>query len=196
MRTYTAFDGHRRVAAGGLLEVALAVRAWIEGGGEVPLIFADATGRVVDLSQHGTEEDVRERVRVLEAQDASVPAAPKRGRGRPKLGVVSKEVTLLPRHWAWLGLQRGGASATLRRLVDRARKESAPAERARRSQDAAYRFLSAVAGDLPGFEEALRALYRGDAERFGEASAEWPGDVREYGESLAAGALGETDADG
>jgi hypothetical protein len=112
-----------------------------------------------------------------------------RGRGRPKLGVVSKEVTLLPRHWAWLGTQRGGASATLRRLVDEARRRNEGRDQVRRSQDATYRFMNAMVGDAPGFEEALRALYAGDAARFDQESAPWAPDVREHARRLASAAF-------
>jgi hypothetical protein len=99
--------------------------------------------------------------------------------------VVSKEVTLLPRHWAWLAAQRGGASATLRRLVDRARRQGAAEDRVCTAQDATYRFLSALAGDLPGFEEAIRALYRSDGAAFEKRSAAWPDDLRDYALRLA-----------
>ncbi len=186
---YTAFADMRCLARGPLIDVALAVREWLAEGHDLPLIFSDATGRVVDVSQQGTESDVRERVLAMEAPAPSGGPEARRGRGRPRLGVVSKEVTLLPRHWAWLATQRGGASAALRRLVDQARKVGEPEERVRRSQDAAYRFMSAVAGDLPGYEEALRALFRGDAAHFDAAAAAWPADVRDYARSLAASAL-------
>jgi len=117
-------------------------------------------------------------------RDAPPPGGRRRP-GRPKLGVVGREVTLLPRHWAWLGAQRGGASATLRRLVDRARKDSADEERVRRSQDAAYRFMSAMVGDEAGFEEAARALFAADGERFRAQAQPWPPDLREYACGLA-----------
>ena len=119
--TFTAFDDGRAIAAGTLSEVALAMRR--EGVAEGPrtaLIFRDDTGAVVDFDLGGTDEEIVARApRVVAAlQRASEP----RSRGRPRLGVVSREVTLLPRHWAWLSAQRGGASATLRRLVDDARR--------------------------------------------------------------------------
>ncbi len=78
------------------------------------------------------------------------PAEP-RGRGRPKLGVVAREVTLLPRHWDWLNAQPGGASVALRKLVEQARRANGDADRARAAREAAYHFMSAMAGDLPAF---------------------------------------------
>ena len=108
-----------------------------------------------------------------------------RGRGRPKLGVVAREITLLPRHWDWLAAQPGGASATLRRLVENAKRDGGAEGRRRAAREAAYRFLSAVAGNLPGYEEALRALFAGDAARFETQMADWPKDVRAYALRLA-----------
>ena len=140
----------------------------------------------MDVSLRGIEEDVAERARLAAERSA-------RGRGRPKLGVVAKEVTLLPRHWAWLAAQRGSASATLRRLVDEARRTHEGRDRVRKAQDSAYRFMSVKLGNAPGYEEALRALYAGERERF-EAEAEaWPVDLREYCIGLAADAFAESD---
>jgi uncharacterized protein len=91
--------------------------------------------------------------------------------GRPKLGVQAREVTLLPRHWDWLSQQSGGASAALRRLVDAARSQG---RTLRERQDAAYRFMQGLCGDMEGYEEALRALYRSDSALFASAIARWP----------------------
>ncbi|MDT8324349.1 MAG: DUF2239 family protein [Bacteroidota bacterium] len=117
-------------------------------------------------------------------ETATVPAGDsekkRRGPGRPKLGVVSREVTLLPRHWEWLSTQPGGASVTLRKLVETARKANSGKDRIRRAQEITYRFMNAVGGDLPGYEEALRALYAPDAARFASLVADWPKDVREH----------------
>jgi len=101
--------------------------------------------------------------------------------------VVAREVTLLPRHWQWLAAQPGGASAALRRLVEQARRSPTDARVAR---DSVYRFLADQCGDRPGFEEALRALYRGETERFQEIIADWPQDVRGYAEDLLRGGGG------
>ena len=135
------------------------------------LIFDDSTGAQVDLDLRGKK--------------AEEPAAEVRGRGRPRLGVVAKEVTLLPRHWDWLNLQPGGASVALRKLVDEARRTSGDRDRVRGAQEAAYRFMSAIAGNLPGFEEATRALFAYDRRRFTELIAAWPEDVRDYAIRLA-----------
>jgi hypothetical protein len=175
-QTFTAFDGHRRVAAGPLEAVAQALAEHI---GLTPvLIFDDATGRQIELDlQQGAPHAIAEyRAR---AAPAEIPS-PRQGRGRPKLGVVAREVTLLPRHWDWLATQPGGASAALRRLVEDARRAGEAPDRARRVQEAAYRVMSALAGDLPGFEEASRALFAGDWGRLESLTADWPTDVRDF----------------
>jgi hypothetical protein len=179
--------------SGTLLDAALAVRHAAERGGAGPLlIFDDATGQVIDVDTRGTEGEVMARLsldRLDQAghADAAGAEAETRRRGRPTLGVVAREVTLLPRHWEWLNTQSGGASATLRRLVDEARRTGVAEDHARRAREAAYRFAHAVAGDLPGFEEAARALFAGDRARFGTLVAGWPQDVRDYAVALAFG---------
>jgi len=190
---WSAFEGERRIGTGDPVGVALATRDAVARAGDRPvLVFDDATGRVVDLDLRGSDDDVRGRV-LARLESAAEPGAgagaEQRGPGRPRLGVVAREVTLLPRHWAWLGAQPGGASAALRRLVDQARKGSQRQDRVRRSQDAAFRFMSAMGGDLPGYEEAIRALFAGDPERFDAHTAAWPTDVRAHGRTLAADAL-------
>ncbi len=198
--SYTAFDAHCRIASGPLAEVALVVKETTEG--QRPhdvLVFDDATGRVVDLYLVGSAEEVAARyaAEATPKQTTEGPKAPpeparRRGPGRPKLGVVGREVTLLPRHWDWLGSQPGGASVTLRKLVEAARKKGAQADRVRRAREVAYRFMSAMAGDLPGFEEATRALFAGDRPKLERETEGWPADVREYALGLAAGAFSET----
>jgi uncharacterized protein len=168
---YTAFTGHRRLAAGPARGVLLALKAHHDAGGAPALVFDDATGRQVDFDLRGTPEGVVVRFE----------APPRRaGPGRPRLGVVAREVTLLPRHWEWLEKQPGGSSAALRRLVDEARKREPDRARARQARDAAGRFMWALAGDLPGFEEASRALYAGDGEKLRKLVRGWPGDVRDH----------------
>ncbi|MDB4949081.1 MAG: hypothetical protein JWM27_1730 [Gemmatimonadetes bacterium] len=202
----TAFDGHRRLASGPLSEVAIQVKRAADNGAAGPLlIFDDATGRVIDVDTRGTEAEVAARLFAgagsTEPNDAaSASAAPtemaggddeapaRRGRGRPRLGVVAREVTLLPRHWEWLSTQRGGASVALRRLVEAARRASEGQDRERQARNAAYRFMHALAGDLPGFEEAARALFAGERERFGDLVAAWPKDVRDHAVALASAA--------
>ncbi|MBU9223727.1 DUF2239 family protein [Burkholderia multivorans] len=196
--SYTAFDGHRRIASGPLATVAVAVKR-IAGDGMAGtvLIFDDTTGRSIDLDLRGTADEVHARYAPPAcdvAQDAGTAgdpagAAEQRGRGRPKLGVVSREVTLLPRHWDWLAAQPGGASVALRKLVEDARRTHAAADRRRDAQARAYHFMSALAGDLPGFEEATRMLYANDLARMAELIAGWPDDVRDHALALARGEL-------
>jgi len=172
--TFSAFDGHRRVAAGSIEAVASALA---EHAGLSPLlIFDDATGRQIELDlRHGATHAIAEyRTR----SPAPAVLSPRQGRGRPKLGVVAREVTLLPHHWDWLATQPGGASAALRRLVEDARRAAEAPDRARQAQEAAYRVMSALAGDLPGFEEASRALFAGDVGRLDALAGGWPADVR------------------
>jgi uncharacterized protein len=186
----TAFESTRRIAAGELAEVALAAKAAADSGAQV-LIFDDATCEVIEVDFRGTNDDVLRRLAGTgprEPVSPSYPCAP-RGPGRPKLGVVAREVTLLPRHWDWLNAQPGGASVALRKLVDEARRSNSGKDRVRRSQEAAYRFMSAMAGDNPGFEEATRALFAGRREPFHELTEEWPRDIRDYVRQLAAPAL-------
>ncbi|CAB3653192.1 DUF2239 family protein [Achromobacter aegrifaciens] len=200
---HTAFAGHRILAAGALSDVALAVRqAMDEGHDATILVFDDLSGKQVDLDLSGNHAAIAERHRVrtspaapsLEAPAAAADDEQPRGRGRPKLGVVAREVTLLPRHWDWLGAQPGGASVVLRKLVEQARRDNEAQDRRRERQEAAYRFMSSMAGNLPGFEEATRALYANDRERFTQQIAGWPEDVRGYAMGLAWGAPDEAAA--
>ncbi|MFL9870253.1 DUF2239 family protein [Paraburkholderia megapolitana] len=198
--TCTAFEGVRRVAAGSRQEVAVALKRLAEKGeqGEQPpiLVFDDLTSEPVEFDLRGTVDDVRARLAGTEpevepsanADQEPVDAAP-RGRGRPKLGVVAREITLLPRHWDWLNEQSGGASVALRKLVDAARLASEDKDRRRAAQESAYRFMTALAGNLPGYEEATRALYANDRARFEKLIAVWPADVREHAGRLADGAF-------
>ncbi len=185
---FTAFIGPLRLAAGPLAEVAIAVMQASRRPAAPPIIiFSDATGQPIDLDLRGTERDVIARL----PQPASPPeaeetaAAEPRGRGRPKLGVVAREVTLLPRHWEWLGAQPGGASVALRKLVEEARRANGDADRARAARDAAYCFMSVMAGNLAGFEEASRALFADDRRRFVGLIAGWPDDIRDHVVRLA-----------
>lgn len=185
-RQFTAFRGHQRLAAGAMetvMRAAARASEDLEPSSPV-LVFDDATGVQTDLG--ALAPPAAAAGAPAQVQPAEQPA---RQAGRPKLGVVAKEVTLLPRHWEWLSLQPGGASVTLRRLVDEARRSQGPREAVRAAQERCYRFLHAIAGNLPGYEDALRALYRADAEGFGSAMKAWPGDVREYAAALAAAAF-------
>ncbi|MEH2521600.1 hypothetical protein V1279_007173 [Bradyrhizobium sp. AZCC 1610] len=187
---FTAFMGPQRLANGPLAEVAIAVMNVSRRPAAPPIIiFADATGQPIDLDLRGTERDVIARLPEPapgpEAATEKTAAAEPRGRGRPKLGVVAREVTLLPRHWEWLGSQPGGASVALRKLVDEARRANGDADRARAARDAAYRFMSVMAGNFAGFEEASRALFADDRRRFVGLVASWPDDIRDHVVKLA-----------
>ncbi len=180
--------------SGPLIDVVLAVKASAEHGVSEPiLVFDDATGRALDFDLRGTKADIVARLSSSSAgsglQDSASPfegpSPGRRGRGRPKLGVIGREVTLLPRHWEWLAAQPGGASVALRKLVDEARKAGDPAQALRAAQEAAYRFMSAMAGNLPGFEEAIRALFANDRARFEQQISNWPEDIRAYAFRLA-----------
>ncbi len=187
--TVTAFAGDRLLAAGPAPEVALALKA-VAGTAGVPLlVFEDQTGRQVDFDLSGTDEEivarlVRPRARTGEERPE------RRGAGRPKLGVVAREITLLPRHWHWLAEQPGGASVTLRKLVDAARAADAGKGAVRAAQQAADRFMAAMLGNRPGYEEAARALYAGDRDRFLALSEPWPADLRDHARRLAEPAFG------
>ena len=186
---FTAFEGQRRLAAGALAEVALAVkRAEQQRAAEPIVIFSDATGRAIDLDLRGDAEAILARLPKPASVSATAEPATQsepRGRGRPKLGVVAREVTLLPRHWEWLNAQPGGASVALRKLVEQARRANGDAERHRAARDAAYHFMSAIAGNLPGFEEASRALFADDRRGFTRLIAPWPADIRDHVVKLA-----------
>lgn len=170
-----AFNGTTRIASGNLREVALCCKELLDRDHRAQvLIFDDATGEVIDLNFHNLPEQV------ALAEDADT-----KGPGRPRLGVVSREVTLLPRHWEWLASQPGGASVTLRKLVENTMKTGRGQDNLRRAQEAAYRFTSAMAGNEPGFEEAVRALFGGQRQRFKSLIERWPPDVRQHVAKLA-----------
>jgi len=198
VRPATAFAGHRLIASGTLGGVTEAARALVHDGEQEPvLVFDDATGKVIDVDLRVPPAPAPPHPAgsgTSDGSDAGLEpgeAAPvRRGPGRPKLGVVAGEVTLLPRHWEWLKSRPGGASVAIRKLVDEARRASEAGEAIRRARDAAYRFMMAIAGDQPGYEEALRALYAGQREEFAARIGAWPADVREHAMRLAAPSFG------
>ncbi|WP_444930084.1 DUF2239 family protein [Microbulbifer sp. SSSA002] len=136
-----------------------------------PIVFEAESCKRIELDWHSDTQ-------VLLAELAANTAARKSKRGRPKLGVTSGEVTLLPRHWEWLRQQPGGASVTLRKLVEQAQKQLSPEERISGKQQALDKFMLLVAGDTPGFEEASRALYRNSLISFEKAIHSWPDDLK------------------
>ncbi|MEQ9496919.1 MAG: DUF2239 family protein [Deltaproteobacteria bacterium] len=186
-QTFTAFAGTQRIASGPVESMVRRAKAVLDRGeSRTLLIFDDRTGRQIDFDFSGTEEEVvakLDRHPGLERPEAP----PRRGPGRPKLGVVSREVSLLPRHWDWLSNQPGGMSGALRRLVDEARKKDAAPERLRKARDAASRFMWTMAGNLENFEEASRALYRDDLEGLNALIAGWPEDIRAHVKALITG---------
>jgi uncharacterized protein len=184
---FIAFNGDRRIAAGDLHEVARAAKQTLDRHKDASvLIFDGVTSNAVDLDFRGSIDDVLARLPVADKIADAEPAPPaSRGPGRPKLGVVAREITLLPRHWEWLALQPGGASVAIRKLVDDARRGGEEKDRIRHGQDTAYRFMSAMAGNRPHFEEAIRALFAPNPPRFKELIAGWPADVRDHAARLA-----------
>jgi hypothetical protein len=191
MTAAIAFEDNKQVAAGPLGDVAVAVRRRAgKATHENIQVFDQASGRTLHLDLTGSETEIRARhVQHLPPSgpapgDTPAPDAP-RGPGRPKLGVVAREVTLLPRHWEWLASQPGGASVALRKLVEDARKSRGPSDNLRARQEAAYRFLSAMAGDWQNFEDSTRALFAGDETRFRDLTDSWPTDVRDHARQLA-----------
>ncbi len=173
-----AFSGQTCVAAGALPLVVREVKMTLDADGNSSVIILDAaSSETIEVDLRGTLDEVLARVSPASA-DTGIPltAAP----GRPKLGVVAREVTLLPRHWEWLSEQPGGASVTLRKLVEEARRSTASETALRRAREACYRFMTVMAGDEPNYEEALRALFSGDQERFHALTEQWPADVRDH----------------
>lgn len=188
---HIAFEGDRCIASGDLRDVIRTAKERLDRRKDASiLIFDDKTGGPVDIDYRGSLDDILARL----PENPGIPvtidaAAVPRGPGRPKLGVVAREVTLLPRHWEWLARQSGGASVALRRLVEEARRSGEDQDRVRLAQEAAYRFMSAMAGNRPHYEDAIRALFAGNDARFEKLIAEWPADVRDYASRLAENAF-------
>jgi uncharacterized protein len=190
---YIAFEGDRCIASGDLQGVARAAKETLDRRKDASiLIFDGPTSGPIEIDFRGTVAEVLARLPEIAGaagapEDPAIPIP--RGPGRPKLGVVAREVTLLPRHWEWLARQTGGASVALRKLVDEARRTGEAGNHVRQAQEAAYRFMSVMAGNKPNYEEAIRALFAGEAPRFEKLIAEWPADVRRHASRLAQGAL-------
>ena len=190
-RRITAFQGSRRIAGGELAEILPVIEAARRQDSQAPLlVFDDATSKVVELDLRAPADKPPDAAERLERQQEDPMAAVvARSAGRPKLGVVAREVTLLPRHWEWLNRQPGGASVALRKLVEEARRSGTSRDRVRNAQEVTYRFLLAIAGNLPGFEEAMRALFASRRERFEELLAAWPPDIRDHALRIGAEAF-------
>lgn len=184
-----AFEGNRCLGLGDPHLVATkAKQALDKNSGARLVIFDAATSRPAEIDLRGSLADVLKRVarRIPVQDDETAAETAPRGPGRPKLGVIAREVTLLPRHWEWLSQQPGGASVAIRKLVEDARRANAAKDRAREAQESLHRFMTAMAGDQPHYEDALRALYASDRKRFDAAIAKWPADVRDHIKRLAA----------
>lgn len=186
-RKCTAFADAKKIASGNILEVAIKVKKYLsKDNKDQILIFDDATSNQVEIDFRGTPDSVTRRLESLMKKTESEEDR-KSGPGRPKLGVVAKEVTLLPEHWEWLSRQSGGASVTLRKLVEEAKKKNFAKDQIRLSQEATYKFMMVMAGDRPQYEEALRALYAGDSRKFEKLVQEWPEDIQVHVLKLAKG---------
>jgi uncharacterized protein len=186
---HVAFAGAKLLGAGSLAEVVATAHPAAKRKQEAVLIF-DSASQQVEIDFRGSLDAVLKRLTInAENADSSSVEASERGPGRPRLGVVAREVTLLPRHWHWLNQQNGGASATLRRLVEIASKANAKTDRLRTGREVVYRFATAMAGNAPGFEEAMRALFAGDKKRFASHTVKWPKDVRSHALLLAGNAF-------
>jgi len=187
-RSCTAFSGQEKIASGLVAEVALALKRRLDADANFAfLVFDDLTSAPVELDLRGTSADVLERLKNHDEEKEEKKTGP----GRPKLGVVAREVTLLPRHWEWLATQRGGASATLRQLIEEAKRKNVDKDRRRQAQEAAYKFMSVIAGNLPHYENALRALYANQRAAFEELVKDWPHGIRDHVMMLAHAALDE-----
>lgn len=195
-RCFTAFAGTRKIGSASLRALAVALKDVIERDPEAQiLVFDDASGAQVDMNLHGSIDAVLARLPLDEEKPEPVVADTAaqhvaRAPGRPKLGVVAREVSLLPRHWEWLTSQQGGASVALRKLVEHAQRTNQDADLQRQARDATYRFINAMAGDAAGFEEACRALFAGNATAFHAQIATWPTDIREHARQMAGASFG------
>jgi hypothetical protein len=175
--SYTAFGNGKLIVHGGLDEVVLKIKRWNDKNttGSL-LVFNDFTGKTMEFDLRGSEKDVLQRIEMFLPQETVVAAGP----GRPKLGVVTREVSLLPQHWEWLASQPEGASGALRKLVEGAKKNLVMKETVKQVQERTYKIMSILAGDFPQYEEALRSLYRKNEETFKQHIATWTPDIKDY----------------
>ncbi len=190
---FTLFVGHTKIASGRLDQLALSAKRAIESASDgAVLIFDNQSGRNIDIDIRGTDKQVLARLQPSAPSAVSEPETSnqagtgneQRGRGRPKLGVVPREVTLLPRHWEWLAMQQGGASVVLRKLVEQAKKAGSESAIIKQAQERTYHFMQAIAGDMPGFEEATRALFKNERQPFENLISSWPIDIKDHAMQL------------
>lgn len=176
--TYTGFAGYRLVGKGDLLKVLrMCKRKFDDGCRERIVIYDDMSGETYDFELNGTVEEVERRLKEHPMLKSRIEEEGPKVQGRPKLGVVSREITLLPRHWEWIGEQSGGASAVIRRLIDAERKRGRSGQDYKKQQAATHRFMWDIAGNFDNFEEASRLLYRGDYKGLEEIIVTWPEDI-------------------
>ena len=169
-KKYSAIQDQNLIVMGELPVVLKEIKLFLDQGGCEPVLIFDHTdGRQWDFNFQGTLEEVLSRAIVPEDDNCNKP-----GPGRPRLGIVSREVTLLPRHWDWLEQQPGKASGTLRRLVEDAMKHPSDDFIIRQKQEALGRIISSVGGNLIGFEDFLRILHRKEWNKVEEVIKEWP----------------------
>ncbi|MES2627090.1 MAG: DUF2239 family protein [Pseudomonadota bacterium] len=194
--TWIAFAHNKCIASGNPKDVVTDVKTFFDSNPTTNILVLDAvTSATIELDLRGAMATVLRRLpkaipeEPVQAQSAPAPS-PNLSAGRPKLGVVPREVTLLPRHWTWLASQPGGSSVALRKLVEHALRSSKVADQKRKAQESAYRFMLDLAGDNAGFEEASRALFAGDMERLQKLIAKWPRDVRQHLLLLASASSG------
>lgn len=192
-RSVVVFSGDRLVASGPLSSAAIEAKRVLDARPDRPLVILGTDdAATIEVDFRGSVDDVAARLAASTPTGAGAPI--ERGPGRPKMGVVAREVTLLPRHWAWLNARPGGASATLRKLVEMEMRRSVDDDRRRAARDRTHRFMTVVAGDIPGFEEASRALFAGNRDLFNDRTAPWPLDVRDTARRFAQDAF-ETSSD-
>lgn len=183
-RPCTGFANTKKIASGEVTEVALKLKKYLEKEAHATVhIFDDRTCAPVEVDLRGSADAVLKRLKAAGSETGPEKSS---GPGRPKLGVVSREISLLPRHWEWLALQPGGASVTLRKLVEEAKKKNHSRDEIRQSQEAAYKFMMTMAGNLPHFEDVLRAFYAKDEAKFEKLASDWPADIREHARKIGA----------
>ena len=184
MFTYISFVGFNKISHGSLESVVIESKQYLSSHKDSQLlIFSDLTGRAIDFDLSGTVKDVEKRLRVYLSKDQSNHV----GAGRPSLGVIAREISLLPHHWEWLLNQKSGSSGVIRTLIDeKMKKAPLPKDIIKSAQETTYNFLLAVAGDLPDYEDAIRYLYRKDKEKFEECISTWHKDIRKHAMALSA----------
>lgn len=192
-KSWIAFSKNKCIASGAPREVVTEVKRFVDSHAKDNVIVLDArTSETVEVDLRGSLSTILKRIpsAPIQVPEGDIEAqTAERTVGRPKLGVTAREVTLLPRHWEWLSTQPGGASTTLRKLVEQALRSSKESDRLRQAQEAAYRFMIVMAGDNPGFEEATRALFASDIEQLQQFVSTWPSDVRNHALLLAGKAI-------